>query len=552
LSLYEDHCVSKTNNQTRPQPDGTRELCETVVVVLVLVSLLRGFVAEAFVIPTGSMATTLYGANKIMTCPQCGHVSRISASEQAEGVLGPDHQPVRITKGVCQNCRFPLSVEPSPLGWLNGELGDRVVVAKYMYEGFREPERWDVPVFKYPAGETEGRSTTRPSKTNFIKRLVGLPGETIVPVYGDVYVRKPGEPDFKIASKPPRAMLGARRLVYDNDKQAKDLNSTGFPSRWHAKDEKSWAPDATGKSFNLSGSGRLAYRHLIGGGERDHDRLSGRSVPPSVSRSPQLITDFEAYNTSDDWFMRNPWHNWVGDLMIEFRADLRKLSGALTLELNEATRKYECVFDLAGKKIRLLQNGEKLAEEESPITSTGGWNLRFANFDDRLVVWVNEELVFGDGQAVKMLTPSENGPTAADLHPVQIGGADVDLAVSRLKLFRDIYYTQHARYSDAGGDLTSNYPFDAENSRTLDEWRDRLREAMEGVLAQARSKDETGDRPFRVPEGCYLMFGDNSPLSSDSREWSMTHYVPRHMLLGRAIVVYWPLEMPPWALKFVH
>src|SRR5262249_35048353 len=52
--------------------DTFREIIETVVFVVVLVLLLKSFVAEAFVIPTGSMAETLYGYQKLVTCPVCG------------------------------------------------------------------------------------------------------------------------------------------------------------------------------------------------------------------------------------------------------------------------------------------------------------------------------------------------------------------------------------------------------------------------------------------------------------------------------------------------
>ena len=55
-----------------PHRDGKRETVETVVFVTVLVLLLKSFVAEAFVIPTGSMAETLYGYRRIVTCPDCG------------------------------------------------------------------------------------------------------------------------------------------------------------------------------------------------------------------------------------------------------------------------------------------------------------------------------------------------------------------------------------------------------------------------------------------------------------------------------------------------
>src|SRR5260370_26441323 len=44
--------------------DSFREIVETIVFVVVLVLLLKAFVAEAFVIPTGSMAETLYGYQK--------------------------------------------------------------------------------------------------------------------------------------------------------------------------------------------------------------------------------------------------------------------------------------------------------------------------------------------------------------------------------------------------------------------------------------------------------------------------------------------------------
>src|SRR5262249_18434018 len=63
--------------RTPPPPveskDALREGVETIVFVVVLVLLLKTFIAEAFVIPTGSMAPTLYGYQKDVTCPQCGY-----------------------------------------------------------------------------------------------------------------------------------------------------------------------------------------------------------------------------------------------------------------------------------------------------------------------------------------------------------------------------------------------------------------------------------------------------------------------------------------------
>src|SRR5262245_27862172 len=50
--------------------DNFREVVETIVFVVVLVLLLKSFAAEAFVIPTGSMAETLYGYQKLVKCPE--------------------------------------------------------------------------------------------------------------------------------------------------------------------------------------------------------------------------------------------------------------------------------------------------------------------------------------------------------------------------------------------------------------------------------------------------------------------------------------------------
>ena len=51
---------------------------------LILALVVRGFEAQAFVIPTGSMAPTLMGRHKEIACPQCGFVYAVNASEEVE------------------------------------------------------------------------------------------------------------------------------------------------------------------------------------------------------------------------------------------------------------------------------------------------------------------------------------------------------------------------------------------------------------------------------------------------------------------------------------
>src|SRR5437870_7115248 len=87
-----------------PEPkDNPREVIETVVFVVVLVLLLKTFLAEAFVIPTGSMATTLLGYHKGVTCEQCGTHFLVNLSREVD----PDEPPPRpVTGAWCPNCHY--------------------------------------------------------------------------------------------------------------------------------------------------------------------------------------------------------------------------------------------------------------------------------------------------------------------------------------------------------------------------------------------------------------------------------------------------------------
>lgn len=59
--------------------------------------------------------------------------------------------------------------------------GDRVLGTRFSY-WFSEPKRGDIVVFRYPIDDAQGK------KTKFIKRIVGLPGETVKISGGAVYI----------------------------------------------------------------------------------------------------------------------------------------------------------------------------------------------------------------------------------------------------------------------------------------------------------------------------------------------------------------------------
>lgn len=77
-----------------------------------------------------------------------------------------------ITKVVIINATVPTSSMVSLI-----DPGDRLFGYRLAYK-FKEPERFDVIIFKYPVNEEE----------NFIKRLIGLPGETVDIKEGKIYI----------------------------------------------------------------------------------------------------------------------------------------------------------------------------------------------------------------------------------------------------------------------------------------------------------------------------------------------------------------------------
>lgn len=63
------------------------------------------------------------------------------------------------------------------------EPGDRLIGFRLAYL-FEEPKRYDVVIFKYPVDESQG----------FIKRIIGMPGETVEIKDGKIYIDGSTEP----------------------------------------------------------------------------------------------------------------------------------------------------------------------------------------------------------------------------------------------------------------------------------------------------------------------------------------------------------------------
>ena len=89
---------------------GIRELFETLAIALFLATIFKFYEAEAYVIPTGSMATTLMGRHKDVSCQACGYRFQVSASEERDR---ENHATsTEVLGGTCPQCRLPPATSP--------------------------------------------------------------------------------------------------------------------------------------------------------------------------------------------------------------------------------------------------------------------------------------------------------------------------------------------------------------------------------------------------------------------------------------------------------
>jgi len=542
-----------------------RETVESIVVAFTLALLFRAFEAEAFVIPTGSMAPTLMGRHKDLACESCGRPFTVGASSEeddqsqsfreelaareaeaarlardaANDALGPAErndaerklarltgpggeitqlrdrlERKMVTAARCPNCGFVTDLIGGDGAAEHPSFsGDRILVSKVAYD-FGHPRRWDVVVFKYPED----------AKTNYIKRLVGLPGETIRIDSGDLWVSRDGEAE-QIARKPPDKLVAMLQPVHDSAYESAVLRAADWPtcwSDWSAPDAAGprWTTADGGRSFEVdAGAGRatLRYRHLVPNADQWRRIEAGLALAEEAFPTP--IDDFHSYNAVPTRPHR------VGDLAIEAEIDLRAGGGSLSLDLVEDGAVYGCRIDLATGEavLEIPGGGASIADgsgpkARTPLRGTGRHRMLFANVDDELTLHVDGRPVAFDAATtytrrdeppVDLLPalPGDREPT--DLAPAGIEVAGASLRIERLRILRDIYYV----------------------------------DAPEMGMRSPRAVD-LSKNGYPLAEGQYLMLGDNSAASKDSRLWDEGHAVDRDLIIGKALFVFWPHPVP--------
>jgi signal peptidase I len=461
--LLETEAPSHPGPSPRPirREPAHRQTFEFLILLGIGILLLRTFAAEAYVVPTGSMAPTLLGFHKELTCPNCKFPFVIGMDEQ--GVSG---------RPVCPNCG------QDGLGNVSAVEcnGDRLLVQKFLFD-MRRPRRWEVAVFHSPSEPDQA----------YVKRVVGLPGEAIQIVEGDVFI------DGRIARKTLAEQRAMRILVFDNDYVPADIDR--FP-RWRFRGDRFRRSVPSG--WKAEGS-RFVHEATATSTDRD-DWLEYYHFDPDRGRHGP-VRDFCPYNGGD---LRGD--NIVRDLMIEADVSVRPDVRSLTIRIQHGTDNFAIILPVDGRGGPEARRNGRVLEVANPrggLVSSPEGSPRFARLeasaiDRRLTVALDGVPLF-DPIDYEGPVGSGFGPPASPLALGVLGGS---MEARRVRIYRDLYYT---------GSLAvgPRRPFGVDSAHVL-------------------GPDE------------FFVLGDNSPVSNDSRFWEKSPVVRGDRFLGKPFLVHLP------------
>ncbi|MCP3905161.1 MAG: hypothetical protein GY715_16165 [Planctomycetes bacterium] len=521
---------------SNPAEHTVVETLQSLIVAFVLAMTFRGFVTEGFVIPTGSMAPTLYGQHKRLRGNQTG----FEHSMGWDSKLGHE-PPLNTVPDPILGPNFPNTGSSRALA--RTRMGDRILVLKSLYP-FSAPSRFDVVVFKNP---------TNPNGPdgNYIKRLIGLPDESVWLVDGDVFAGDAAAPEneaaYQVQRKPEHVQRAVWQPIFHSDfypREAQDINYRHGP--WQGE---GWETDET-------------------------PRFRCETADPTTlewDNHIRPLDDWAPYNQLLNQGRRIQSPVYVNDFRVAGAVVPDEAGLLMTLQIEARGFVYEFTIGegLASARMRSSAYGNELVQGEGTrslvsVDAEQGWEVReveletfpagrptdveFWHVDQSMAIFINGTRVVDlayDWTPLERLQAmtgraDDAAGEMAQMNPARpatlrwmMEGSSVTM--QRVRVDRDIYYRT---------DRITSY---AQRNPTRDpEKYDKL----------VRSRQHAfGTHPKNLailgPDH-FFMAGDNSLASSDSRVWGNPHpvvatqiddapfVVNRKLLLGKAWVVYFP------------
>jgi signal peptidase I len=526
--------VSPRTSRTRPpagaggrrgarpaEKESWVEQASSFVGFFIYLLILKSFFLPLFIIPTGSMADTLYGEHAIHTCPNCDTEYAIGWQRPINWSWPVPYHPKVIQ---CPNCRFRQFYDfgkPQDLARqglqgteilsepLRPQSGDRIFVDGWAFDppfasvAGLGPSRWDVVVFKVP---TDGQ-------TNYIKRLIGLPNEKIELINGDVFIND------QITGKTPNAQRSLWFPYYNHDFLPRGpARLAGYFPRWVPLAAESPWTDLGARVVHFDGlhSGRAEIQF---------------STDPAAPTEPGLVQDIYAYNEPHPELQPNP----VTDIRLSVEIQTTTFTGGyVELSTSKGSHRFYTRLSSDGTVTVEHQADPEAARETWPIAEPrryrGPVRLALSHVDGTVRVEANGQTIFKSTPAEYEITPEIARRLAkTDTRPIiRIAAENVQATLRHLLIERDVYYTSDVRGLPGGKEPTAF-----------------------GVQGH----------PIQLGPHAYFVLGDNSPNSQDARyafagpgqnpvgpqltaavargQFELGT-VPADQMVGRAFFVYWP------------
>jgi len=422
------------------------------------------------------------------------------------------------------------SMMPTLLGSETG--GDRILVDKGRWLR-HEPARWEPTVFQYPLNRSK----------NFIKRMVGMPGETLKIADGDIWTSRGGA-EFTIERKPEGPQEALFFPYYPEPIEQRE-----FFADKRAWDGLGWEIDEPGGRFAVDAPGKSTLRFLS-------DVLRYRSE--GIWGDAKLPESGEG-------------HSSAGDLRVRF--DLRvDRAGTLAVELTEHGLPRRLVLAPGGSHATVTHVDG--TEDRFPIDvrlGEGDYAVSFANVDDALVVAIEGAADFRKTFPFSSKGDAEEGAVEFRSHRVAFEADGLKATLRDVRIDRDVHYTldhgSHDMRLEEGLAIPEGHYFmlgdntlSSKDSRawkvaevtmkdgTVIRWEEGSDPHMGDVPGQPNANFDI-DGPDRVIEvkadvdGLVRRFHTSEV---DHKETNVPYgFVSEDHLVGRAFAIFWPIHVWP-------
>ena len=384
-----------------------------------------------------SMAPAVVGRHYQCTCGECGLVFRCDLEQADERDLL-----------VCPNCGFgKIDRNDEASCQLKPEQAVEIKLEN------KSPERWQMVVFSM--------TQSRDSQTKAgIKRVVGLPGETISINKGNLYAND------LLLRKPIAIQKSVRVPVYDSK-----YYSDKTP-RWVSISPSTWNVDSQGLALEGTGQSNLAWVSYI------QRRCYATKKDPSKIVSIEDSYGFNQSLTRD--------LNATSEIFLETEVEYAP-SDEIGVRFYQNGVGYEFLIrvdnsSLSFRKLGIESESNDVEQKtfNSDLIRGGKFSLEFSSFDQQLFLLINQQQIFStliESKNGDLPSPANSdGSTQPDKVQIELGLGDSKSRFHRARIWRDLYYLP-----------------------------------APGISASHTLPNDSKDG--------FIVLGDNVPLSIDSRHW---------------------------------